>query len=258
MKSPFPEKQIGVLSELGLSRTQAILYLTSLKHGMLSALGLSRLTQINRQQIYEDAEKLLQMGLYDITRRQRRKYIAALPTRLLSVGRKNIVAIEETLAELSKMMPSFEALTIPSKNKVTARYYEGLDKLNEAYENELETAKNTEVLSFAGLIDHTFEFFPEKYWDAWNKKFVRQKSKSRMLVHSSEVARGTAQRDKDYNRETRYLEHFPLKVNIDVFNNVVLIVSYNDEFGVWLESPVLAESYRIMFNALWELAKPFE
>lgn len=258
MKPPFQEKQIEALNDLGLTRTQALLYLTSLKHGTLSALELSRLTQINRQKIYEDAEKLIQMGLYDITRKQRRKYIAALPTRLLSVGRKNIAAIEETLAKLSKIIPSFEALTIPSKNSVTVRYYEGLDKLDEAYENELEAAKNTEVLSFAGLIDHVFEFFPEKYWDVWNKKFVKQKSKSRMLVHNSEIARDTSRHDKEYHRETRHLKHFPLKVNIDVFNNVVLVVSYNDEFGVWLESSVLAESYRIMFNAFWELANPFE
>lgn len=78
-----------------------------------------------------------------------------------------------------------------------------------------------------------------------------------MLVHNSEAARSTAKLDKEYSRETRHLKHFPLKVNIDVFNDVVFLVSFPDEFGVWLESPVLAESYRIMFNTLWELATPF-
>ena len=136
------------------------------------------------------------------------------------------------------------------------KYYEGIDRVKKAYKDELEVCKNTEILSAAGSIDDVFKFFPENYWDRWNKQFVNQKSTSKMLVHDSDVARKTSRFDKEYNRETRFLEYFPLKVNIDIFKNVVLIVSYYDELALWIESKILADSCRILFHSLWKTATP--
>jgi len=258
MKNPFNEKQLDILLELGLSRIQAILYLTSLKHGLLSVLELSKITKINRQQIYTAAEKLVDIGIYELTRKQGRKYIPANPIKLVKVGKKKINETEEILTKLTTILPQFEVLATPKKNKVVVKYFDGLPKIREAYEEELEVSKDTEVLSLAGSIDDVFEFFPESYWDKWNKKFVKHNSKSRMLVHNSAVARQTAEYDKQYKRETRWLQNFTLKVNIDVFNNTVLITSFYDEIAIWIESQMLAQSYRIIFNTLWELAKPFK
>jgi len=258
MKHTFSEKQIEVLIKLGLSKTQAVLYLTSLKHGILSVLELSKFSGISRQQIYEDAQKLIDFGLYEVTRRQGRKYIAANPSKLIKFGKRKIEATEAVLSEISAFLPSLESLASPKKNKVAIKHYEGLEKLERAYDDELAAAKNTEVLSFAGSIDDVFRFFPESYWDKWNKEFVKSDSRSRMLVHNSEAARATAEHDRRYKRETRWLHNFPLRANVDVFNDTVLIVSFYDEMAIWVESRVLAESYRIMFNTLWELAKPFK
>jgi sugar-specific transcriptional regulator TrmB len=254
----FSNKHVEILLELGLSKIQAVLYLTSLRHGVLSVLELSKLTKINRQQIYEEAQKLVDLGLYEVTRKQRRKYIAADPDRLDKVGRRQIERTEATLEKLSRMLPILEALALPKKSNVLVKYYEGMDKIREAYESELEACKNMEVLSLAGSVDDIFRFFPESYWENWNKQLVKQKSSSRMLVHASEAARKTASHDGDYGRETRYLHQFPLKVNIDVFGNTVLIVSFYDELALWIESGIVAQSYRILFDTLWPVAKSFE
>ena len=154
------------------------------------------------------------------------------------------------------MLSELEDLSQPRKKKMVVRYYEGLSKIRDAYEAELDVARETEVLCFAGSIDDVFDFLPESYWDGWNKKFVKQGSSSRMLVHVSDMARATAKHDARYNRETRELTNFPLKTNIDVFNNVVLIASLYEETAIWIESPMLAQSYRILFNTLWATAKP--
>jgi hypothetical protein len=79
-----------------------------------------------------------------------------------------------------------------------------------------------------------------------------------MLVHYSQTAKEAAEHDLKYKRESKYLHQFPLKVNIDIFNNTVLIVSFEDEFAVWIDSGVLAHSYRILFQSLWGQAKSFK
>lgn len=251
------EKHRRILKQLGLNDAQITLYVTALEQGVLSVLELSRATKIHRQQIYEDAEKLVSLGLFEKTKKERRKYIAANPDQLIKLGEDQLISAEKLLSSLNEFVPSLTEIQNKAKPDVTLRYFEGLEKIEEAYNNELRAARNSEVLSLVGSIEDTFKFFPETFWDHWNKQFVKQKSTSKMLVHYSTVAQKTAKLDNMYGRQTRYLSQFPLKVNIDVFGQTVLIVSFYDEVALWIESPVIAESYRILFKTLWPLAKPF-
>lgn len=254
----FTQKHFEPLYDLGLNKVQSLIYLTILRNGLLSVLELSKLTGINRQQIYQEAEKLLGLGLLEVTRKNRRKYIAATPNKILKISSEKVSKAEEVRGKIAAAIPFLESLPKSNSKKANILYYEGIDKLKEAYEKELSVCKNTEVLSFVGSLEDTYEFFSEKYWDKWNKLFVQQKSSSRMLVHNSKTAREATRRDNAYNRETRYLNDFPLKLNIDVFNDTVLISSFYDETAIWIESKVIASSYRIMFETFWSLAKKFE
>ncbi len=258
MKIRITAEQTEILRELGLNEIQTTLYITSLQRGIMSVLELSKITGINRQQIYQESEKLLELGLYEITSKKQRKYLPANPRKLVKIAQEKTKRAEEITAKIAQIIPAFEALPAMRKKNVSVKYYEGLDKIKEAYTDELEASKNTEIVSFAGLVDNTFDFFPEAYWDKWNRKFIQHQSRSRMLVHLSKIAEETAKKDKEYKRETRFIEHFPLEANIDVFNNTVLIVSFEEEIAVWIESPILSESYRLMFDTLWKQAKSFK
>lgn len=253
----FPEKYFKILEQLGLTKQQISLYLTSLKHGTLSALELSRLTGTSRQQVYEDAEKLISFGLYDITNKKRRKYIPATPAALERLSEQKVQEAQSAQSSVSSLVSQLEGITKANKSHIGVKYFERAKKIQQAYEEELRLSKNTEVLVFAGEVDTIFEFFPESYWEKWNDQFVKQQSSSRMLIHKSETARETSQYDKQYRRETRWLDSFPLQASIDVFNDVVLVVSYKDETAIWIENKVIADSYRIMFNSLWKFAQPF-
>lgn len=257
MKAILNNKQKAILFNIGLNKIQVELYLTSLEHGLLSVLELSRLTKINRQQIYKEAEGMVELGLYGITRKQGRKYIPAMPSKLAVLSKQKLISLEENQTALLGMLPFLEGLGEPAKNKVAVRYFEGYEKIKEAYAEELARSKDTEGLCFAGLLDHVYDYFPHAYWDKWNKQYAQVGNSSKMLVHYSELARQSVKDDAKYNRQTRYLHQFPLKVNIDIFHDYVLIVSYEDELALWVESAVVACSYRILFYALWDQAKSF-
>jgi len=250
--------QSNALFSLGLSQIQIQLYLTSLEQGLLTVLELSKLTKLSRQKIYEEAEKLIDLGLYDITRKQGRKYIPAHPSKLLTLGQNKIENLQSNIGEIAKLIPALETSNVPKKNAVKVKYYEGAERVTKAYEDELEACQNTEVVFLAGSIDDIVKFYPEEYWDKWNKQFVKQKSYSRMLAHDSKAARSIVRFDKVHNRETRLLKNFPLRFNIDVFKSTVLIISYYDELAIWIESRILADSYRILFETLWQIATPVD
>ncbi|MBI4091015.1 MAG: hypothetical protein HY422_03250 [Candidatus Komeilibacteria bacterium] len=248
----------GLLQELGLTPVQVELYLASLRHGILSVLELSHLTKINRQQIYQGAEQLVDLGLYDITRKQRRKYIPANPDKLLKLVGERRKELEETAAKIQAAIPRLADMQLPSPKRIITKYYEGLERIGQAYNDELSASKNIEGRYFGGLLDYAYEYFSASYWKRWNKRFSEQNSYGKILVHNSDAAREFARFMLRHHMETRYLVNFPLKVNIDIFGKTVLIISYEDELAIWLESPVLAQSYRIIFDSLWPLAKPFE
>jgi sugar-specific transcriptional regulator TrmB len=257
MKNDFDPKITRALSEFGLSQNQILLYLTSLKHGLLTVLELSKLTRINRQTIYDEAERMIEMGIYDKTRNKMRKYIPVSPESLPRIGQKKIEEIENVIGKLSAAIPELSTIAQPKNSTVTVKYYEGLDKIKDAYANELHEAKGSEVLSLAGSIDDLFKFFPEAYWEKWNRQFVKNGGRSRMLVHESSAAEMTSKKDASYQRETRYIPIFPLKVNIDIFADTILIVSFYDATAIWIDSRILSQSYRLLFASIWSQAKKF-
>jgi sugar-specific transcriptional regulator TrmB len=251
----LPKKYHTLLHELGLTQNQSKLYLSILSQGVAGVTDIARVTGMSRQQIYTDAEKLVKLGLLDRTRKERRKYIAAHPTTLERIATQQIQKAQDLLTEVNAGIPALEKLIPHNQKDVAVKLYEGKSNVKMAYERELQATRNTEVLSLAGSIDDIFKFFPEKYWKKWNASFVERGNSSRMIAHSSPAARETQKHDAEYNRETRLLASFPLKVNIDVFDQTVLIVSFYDEIAIWLESPVVAESYRILFDLLWAQGK---
>ncbi len=258
MADVFPKKLQDTLRSLDLTEQQILLYLTTVKHGVVSVLELSKFTGIHRQQIYTETEKLVGLGLLEVTRKDRRKFIAAKPAALVRLAEQKKSEAEHLITRIQEHIPLLETIALHNNPDVTIRYYEGIAKIRDAYANELEMSRNVEGLCFAGSIDDLFRFFPESYWRKWNTQFVKQGSTSRMLVHYSSEAKRTASHDAVYGRETRSLEHFPMKVNIDVIENVVLIVSFYDEIAIWIESDMIAQSYRILFETLWPLAKPLK
>ncbi len=256
MTKKVTERDIEALTSIGLTKTQATIYLTALTHGMLSVLDLSKKTGIHRQQLYEACEKLVEMGLLDATSKRNRKYIPARPGKLVEFGKERATRLHEATDVVHTLLPQLEKFAVAGKaNKIVTRHYEGLTRLKDAYDEELHAAKGLEIFCLGGALEDMYEFFPEHYWDKWNKKYAKNGVPSKMIVHDTPEGRKAFGFDATYKRDTRVLKDFPLKINIDVFGSNVLMVSPYDALAIWIESRVVADSYRALFEALWSKAE---
>lgn len=255
MAKKVTERDVETLTSIGLSKVQATVYLEALAHGMPSVLELSKRTGIHRQQIYEAAEKLVGMGLFDATSKRNRKYIPARPAKLVEFGKERAERLHEATNVVHTLLPQLEKFAATGKaNKVTTKYYEGLERLKDAYADELRAAKGLEIVALAGALEDFYDFFPEHYWDKWNKIYAKSGVPSRMLVHDTPAGRKALGYDPVYKRDARVLKDLPLKINIDIFGPHVLMVSPYDALAIWIESRVIADSYRALFEALWTKA----
>lgn len=254
------QDQFSTLVDLGLTKNQVEVYLCLLKNGISSVLEISKITRYSRQNIYDAVDKLLNLGLVEIARKDRRRYLAVSPQKLLKLSHGKVQSAQYIYSKVGALVPQLEKLpkNRSSKQKTKIITFEGFDSIKKAYEKELESCKNTEVLSFVGSLDDIYDFLPEQYWSRWNKKFVAQKNTSKMIVSYSALAAQAVKNDFEYSRVTRYLSHFPFQTNIDIWDDKVLIVSLYDDVAIWIESPVLFQSYKSLFEHLWEKAKKFD
>lgn len=247
---------IKILNMLGLTDRQSEIYLVLLKGGIMSVLDISRALKINRTQVYEDLNFLVSNQFVDLAGGQRKKYIPAHPAKLEDIAEERKNAFEKSVKEVGRLIPEFERLIkVSGMPKVSVKYHSGIDGLKNAYENELRFAEGIEVLSIAGSLEVIYKKFPENYWYRWNKKFVKQKSKSRMMASENTEGWQATREDKKFNRQTRLIKNFEIKLNIDIYDNSVLIVSPDDLTAVVLEGSVIAYSFRVLFETLWKMAK---
>lgn len=244
------------LKSIGITDSQSDVYLAILKHPAASVLELARITGKNRQQIYNDAEKLMELGLLEKTNKQKRKYIASNPEKILEIAQERKERAEETVQKISKLMPEIEDVAKSYKTQIFTKFYEGDLQIAQAFEKECTVSMGQTVYTICGEIDEAFQSFPEDFWQKWYKKFNKKKGSAvKMIVTDTPVGRRSSEQyDASYNRECRFIKNFQVKVNIEIFGDHVLLVAFKDKFAVLIESAIVAASYRALFDTLWKQA----
>ncbi len=244
------------LKSIGITDSQSDVYLAILKHPAASVLELARATGKNRQQIYNDAEKLMELGLLEKTNKQKRKYIANNPQKILEIAQDQKEKADEVVRKISQLIPEMEHVAKSYKTQIFTKFYEGDLQIAQAFEKECSESMGQTVLTICGEVDEAFKTFPEEYWKKWYKKFVKKKGSAvKMIVTDTPLGRQSSKlHDVAYKRECRFLKDFPVKINIEIFGDHVLLVSFKDKIAVWIESAVVAASYRVLFETLWKQA----
>lgn len=245
----------SILLEIGITHSQVLTYFGFLENPLRSVLEISKILGLNRQQIYNDAEKLVQLGLLERTSKTKRRYLAGNPLKIKEILKEREEKANLLLKDVETIIPLLQNSISQYKTFVRTKFYEGEQELKEAYADELLLAKGSVVLSLVGDISETYDMFPVSFWDSWNRKFVKNGGSSRMIINNSFEAQKIPLYDPHYKRETRHIKDFNLKINIDIFNDSVLLVSFKDKIALSIQSNIIASSYKILFETLWSFAK---
>src|SRR3989344_3445304 len=111
----------SLLSSLGLSEAQAMIYTTALELGESNMQQLSRKSDIKRTSIYNFIDELKNRGLIVETRKKKHKvYSAVHPRQLLEIEKTKII-------ELEHAMPELLAIQNKSKTKPRVTFYDGIE-----------------------------------------------------------------------------------------------------------------------------------
>ena len=250
MTTLFP-KLLHSLEELGLSKTEAQVYLAALELGAGSTLEISNKCGVKRPTCYVVLDELIRQGFASKTDDGKRSiYIVEPPEELLRVARRRIAKFEELEHE-------FDALASQSGAKPVVRLYEGKAGIKQAYALTLSRPAGEELL-FIGTSPSIRS--PYKEPDEYIEIRLKRKLKARAILTQSQLAAQIARDDIAEKRQTRVIpaDKYNSNVEIIIFGQAVAYIAHseNHPFATIIENQAIADEERQRFELLWDQARP--
>lgn len=240
----------SLFEQFGLSNKESALYLALLELGQADVAAISKKANIKRPTAYVLLDALKEKGFVSLKDGSSRQYQAEDP--------RKILAYEKTkVAQLEKVLPGILGLASKSEHKPGTRFFSGKEGIKAVYEESLLQPTGSEMLAIgnAEAVERSIEDFQNWYI----KRRAEIGIPMRAIIPATAEGLKVAARDAQELRETRLLApgDFTEPVEVNVYGNKVSAVSFVEDelIGVIIESEVLANVHRQLFNLLWKSAK---
>lgn len=241
------------LEEAGLAPRQARIYVALLRLGTATPAQVAQQAEVKRPTAYEALEDLCQRGL--ATRAvsgRKRTYTAAAPERLLDEA-------SERQRRLRDLLPDLQALvTSAATTRPRLIYREGLEGIRQVHEDLL-TTRGKEYRYFGGSSE-MLSAMGEAYITDYVKRRVAKGIHSRSIRwRSHEVALPCLADGDRWLRRTRYLDITPGDglSGLFIYDRRIAITSSGREgYGMVIESDGLSALLELIWQALWQVARP--
>jgi sugar-specific transcriptional regulator TrmB len=243
-----------ILTQFGLEGKRATVYLALLQLGKVPVQHIAKTAGVKRTTAYSILKLLEEDGL--VVRAvfgKKTIFVAEDPEKLQSTLRNKEKLLEKMLPELRLLYN-----LIPAKPRV--QFYEGLEGIKTVFEDTL-FEKPKEILAFSSLDDLT-QLLPD-----YIRQYAVRKAESKIplrgiVMDTSGARRYATTHYKNKNAapevvpQIRFVpkDKFVFKNEINIYGNKVAIISLKEEelLGIIIESAVVADTWRAIFELAWD------
>jgi len=237
--------KLEILEDLGLSQTEAKVYLALLEIGSGLAGEITKKAEINRTNVYDALERLLKKGLVTYVISANRKIFEPVaPERLKEL-------LQEKEENLSSILPDLNVLFKESKHKEEAMLFKGKKGVKSAYETILR--ENKDLFAY-GAESRFADIFPA-YQKEWNER--RAKNKQHLFIIFNEKVRERKKKENLKLCKMRFLPRsYEFPSTILFSGNVALTIVWTETpFAFFIRSKEAVKSNLNFFDILWKVAK---
>jgi len=239
-----------LLEQFGLSDKESALYVALLELGQADVAVIATKANVKRPTAYLLLDALKDKGFVSLQEGMGRQYRAEDPRKLLAYEKTKVAQLEEAL-------PGMLGLASNSELKPGTRFFTGAEGIKAVYEESLLQPAGSEILAIgnAEAVERSIEGFQNWYI----KRRAESGISMRAIIPATPEGLKIAVRDAQELRGTRLLEpdDFTEPVEVNIYGDKVSAVSFveNELIGVIIESKVLANVHRQMFELMWRSAK---
>ncbi len=237
---------LNELKGIGLSEKEAKVYLASLELGETNISRIAKQSKIKRTTTYLIVDSLKEKGLISEIKKKGKSLFYAEDPRTIEE------LLEEKKNKLKRIMPELLSFTNLIDKKPKIKYLEGDEGIKNAYKDILKFP-NSELLSLYS--DDAFVNFSESFFeDYFFKKRVEKKIFARTIMPESEITKNIQARDQEHLRKAKLVspDIFNIKIEISIYGkNRVAIMSFKEKFSLIIESKLIHDSLKSMFELIW-------
>lgn len=238
------------LHQIGLHKSDIIVYLFLLENGLSTPPQIARGTKIARTNCYNILEALKNKDLVEEQSVGKRKaYLASDPGALLRSWEKKKELVERAL-------PDLRALYTTQKNKPKIRFYEGVDGIQEIYHQTLLAKK----IHGIGSTDQLRSLMPE-FFDKYLLELAQHSIVFRDLL--SDVSRKiVGPQMKKALGDLYDMRYFPsgqkdFQTDMLIWDDHVALITFDEPiFGTVLTHATLVQTFLILFETMWQDRPP--
>lgn len=244
---------IQYLEDLGLSETEATLYLGLLEMGETTVLELARHTNLKRATTHFNVESLIKKGLVSQTAEgSRRKIMPEDPSTLKTFISKKKEKIESLENQFDKVIESVSFNPSVNKEKVQIRFYEGVGGVEMIYREAFEAS---ELRSYVNLeeVHKTFKNNSKIYLEAIEDGHPRR------VREITDRSRGSIEKAIEFSQDPNFeVKVTTISLNLSaidilMFEDKVAMINFKDQItGSVLTDRNYYENSIGIFDYLWE------
>lgn len=242
------------LLELGLSRSECISYAALLGGGTQTPPQLAKAANLSRVNAYAALRGLKEKGLANEREINKKLvYAAEPPTKLQHLLNKQGQELHHRQAAIDSLIPLLMNEYQLQSSKPGIVHYEGLEGIKKIYEDSLRPPHHEESLVMRSIYD-------SKEIEPYILSYIKRRAKLgiRNRTLSPPFDYRTGKHDKELLRESRFFKksEFSIPTEISIYGDRVSLVSLRkDLIGTVIQSKDVAQTFRILFELLWNQAK---
>ncbi|MBI5148092.1 helix-turn-helix domain-containing protein [Candidatus Pacearchaeota archaeon] len=233
------------LQEFGLSNTEAKVYLALLGLGKSQAGTVTKKSNVNRTNVYDALERLIEKGLVSYVTENNIKFFEAVnPERLREMLGERQKKLDKTIEELRLRYNK-------SKKEEDAFIFRGKKGIKSIFENILSEKKDLFVYGAESRFKEMFPFYQKH----WNEERAKLKINVKMIY--SEKVREIKRKEHLKLLEMKFLpEIYDFPSTIMIYSDKVITIIWLEEpFGFMIKSKEAVTSNMNFFELLWKISK---
>lgn len=241
-----------LLQQLGLTKSQATIYLKLIEKGELSPPMVAKLSGETRSNAYMILQKLEELGLVEkLEKTKKISYQPLNPIALERLAEEKRVSAAKVENQLKQAMPQVLSYFYSFTEKPGIRLLQGVEGLKEIYKDTLRTRQD---IYFMRTPSADKELLGDEYFEQYKKKRAELGITTYAYTTDIPQARRAARAQDKANKMIRAwikLEDYSAPVEINAYGDKVAFLSYGEEvMGVIIQSPTIAESMRQVFKLI--------
>lgn len=245
-----------ILQEIGLTRTEAKIYLTLLDLGESKAGDILKKAEINSGRIYEVLSSLEMKGFVSKIIKKGVKFFIPSPPAIireyLNEKREKINGQEEGIDEIfPQLMKKYSII----KSKTSVEVFTGIKGMKTAYDLLLEQGKKHKELFILGIANQIK--YPDSLFHLLEYDIYKQRRKLSLRIKKIlDIGARKEEFWRKDNSEIRYIQ-LPTLTSIEILGEAVLIQIFQQEIiAILISNKQAAEDFKKQFILFWYQAKP--